>query len=144
MSKCFQYFRKNATSAAVLLPFDIETIIDDWCGLRKKMVRSVPAAFTRDEWAYILMFIERGNLLRPFQCNFGELCDKTESPLSLLAKPRGNIALWLPNNVSLLGPLMLILVSLTGNPLRMKGGTRSENITGIFRDYVLASLGRVF
>jgi len=140
MSKCFQYFRRDDATVAVMLPFDLGRIIDDWCRLRKTMVRNVPSAFTRDEWAYMLMFLERDNLMRPFQQNFGYLCGGEERPLRLLLKPRGTIALWLPNNVSLLGPLMLILVSLTGNALRMKGGTRSDNLTGIFREYVLSAL----
>ena len=140
MSECFHYFISDDATVALVLPFDLERVIDDWCKLRKRMVRSVPSSFTRDEWAYMLMFLEKDNLMQAFRNTFGNPTDKPEKPLRLLVKPRGEIALWLPNNVSLLGPLMLILVSLTGNSLRMKGGTRSDNLTGTFRDYVLTAL----
>ena len=55
--------------------------------------------------------------------------------MSLFARPRGAVGLWLPNNVSLLGPLMLIVVSLSGNPLCMKAGSRSEDLTGVFLEF---------
>ena len=140
MSEFLQYFRHIDHMIALMLPFDLQRLIEDWRKLRRAMVRNVPAAFTRDEWAYMLMFLDQENLLRPFKHAFGQPVDHPEGPPRLLIKPRGEIALWLPNNVSLLGPLMLILISLTGNPLRMKSGTRSENLTGTFRDYVLSAL----
>ena len=140
MSDSLQYFRHMDHTIALMLPFDFQRLIADWGKLRRAMVRSVPDAFTRDEWAYMLMFLDQDNLMRPFQQTFGQPVNQPEAPLKLLVKPRGEIALWLPNNVSLLGPLMLILISLTGNTLRMKGGTRSENLTGTFRDYVLTAL----
>ena len=56
-------------------------------------------------------------------------------------RPRGVVAVWLPNNVSLLGPLTLILLSLTGNRLRLKGGSRSQDLTGIFLAFARRHLG---
>ena len=46
------------------------------------------------------------------------------------------MAVWLPNNVSLLGPLVMILLSLTGNRLRFKAGSRSEDLCGALIDFV--------
>lgn len=140
MSDHLHYFRHLNGTIALMLHFDLQSLIADWCKLRGAMVRSVPDAFKRDEWAYMLMFLDQDNLMRPYQQTFGQPVSCPEGPLKLLVKPRGEIALWLPNNVSLLGPLMMILISLTGNPLRMKGGTRSENLTGTFRDYALSAL----
>jgi len=140
MSDFIQYFRHTDGTIALMLDFDLQGLIEDWRKLRRAMVRNISGGFTRDEWAYMLMFLDQDNLMRPFQQTFGQPVSYPEGPLKILAKPRGEIALWLPNNVSLLGPLMLILISLTGNPLRMKGGTRSENLTGTFRDYALSAL----
>jgi hypothetical protein len=42
--------------------------------------------------------------------------------------------------VSLLGALTLVLLSLTGNPIRMKAGSRGSDLTGIFLEYALAHL----
>lgn len=140
MSELLHYFQSEGEVTAVLLPFDADAVVADWCGLRTKMVRNVPAAFTRDEWAYMITFLEAENLTRPFERTFGRRVAAAEKRMRLFAKPRGEIALWLPNNVSLLGPLMMILISLTGNPARMKGGTRSENLTAVFREFALEHL----
>jgi hypothetical protein len=46
----------------------------------------------------------------------------------------------LPNNVSLLGPLTLILLSLTGQPIRLKLGSSAQDLTGAFLQYAEANL----
>jgi hypothetical protein len=58
----------------------------------------------------------------------------------LLYRPRGPIAVWLPNNVSLLGPLSLILLSLTGQSIHLKLGSSAQDLTGAFLQYALANL----
>lgn len=47
-------------------------------------------------------------------------------------RPRGRVALWLPNNVSLLGPLTIILLVLTGNRIRVKAGSRADDLATAF------------
>ncbi len=119
----------------VALPFDLADLLAGWRLVRAAMLKEVPAEFTRDEWAYLAAFLSESNLRLPFARSFGAAtADVGES--GLLARPRGRVALWLPNNVSLLGPLMLIVVSLTGNRLRMKAGSRSEDLTGVFLEFV--------
>jgi len=118
----------------VVLPFDFEAQISGWSKVRAAMLKEVPAEFTRDEWAYLVSFLDLENLKRPFQHSFGNRAEAQRFP-SLLVKPRGPIGLWLPNNVSLLGPLMLIIVSLTGNPLRMKAGSRSRDLAVVFLEF---------
>lgn len=127
-------FRGTMGSIRLALPFDLDEQIAGWSRVRAAMMKAVPAEFTRDEWAYLVGFLERENLRRPFHQSFG-LCDETGGPPSLVAKPRGPVALWLPNNVSLLGPLMLIVISLSGNQLRMKAGSRSEDLTRAFLEF---------
>jgi hypothetical protein len=140
MSEHIRYFKSPAGCAAVALPFDFRQAIADWAALRKRMVKEVPPAFTRDEWAYLVTFLEPGNLEQPFIESFGAPIDSPDSKLHSLYRPRGAIAVWLPNNVSLLGPLTLVLLSLTGQPIRLKLGSSAEDLTGAFLDYALANL----
>ena len=136
MSEHLHYFAQPAGVLALALPFPIEEVLGDWDGLRRQMIREVPAAFTRDEWAYLISFLERHQLAGVYEQTFG--CSTFESPPGgcyALARPRGPVAIWLPNNVSLLGPLTLILMSLSGNWLRLKGGSHGNDMTGAFLEF---------
>ena len=124
----------------VTAPFDLRALIAGWSSVRSAMLKQVPPEFTRDEWAYLVTFLAEENLWRPLQQSFGER-SADGSPVSLLARPRGLVGLWLPNNVSLLGPLMLIIVSLAGNDLRIKAGSRSEDLTGVFLEFARSHAG---
>jgi len=123
------FFRAPGGAVAAALPLDLEALIAEWASLRPRMARELPAAFSRDEWAYLMDFLAPANLRRPFADAFGEPIDPPATAPSRLFRPRGPVALWLPNNVSLLGPLTLVLLSLTGQPVRIKGGSHSENLT---------------
>lgn len=140
MSIKVHYFISNESAAVVALPFNINEMIDNWGQLHSIMTRKIPKAFTRDEWAYLIRFLEKENLMQPFSRTFGVLQEASLGKTDYLIKPRGMISLWLPSNVSLLGPLMLILLSLSMNPIRIKGGSKAENLTGIFFDFALEHL----
>jgi hypothetical protein len=140
MYKHLHVFQMNRKVTAVALPFEVDSIIEDWHNLRKIMIKNIPAEFTRDEWAYLIAFLAKENLHQPFDSTFGNPLNIPSKPVSYLARPRGNIGLWLPNNVSLLGPLMLVLLGLSGNPIRAKAGSQSENLTGIFLNFALQNL----
>jgi hypothetical protein len=127
-------FRGNYGLARVALPFDLAAQIAGWSTVQTAMLKEVPAEFARDEWAYLATFLDAENLWRSFQQSFGNYSKKQDSP-ALLARPRGSVGLWLPNNVNLLGPLMLIVVSLTGNFLRIKAGSRSRDLTAAFLEF---------
>jgi hypothetical protein len=101
------------------------------------MTQQMPQVFSRDEWAYLITFLDHDKLLGTFEQAFGKSVSIASAPVSALARPRGPIAIWLPNNVSLLGPLTLILMSLTGNPIRLKGGAKSEDLTGAFLEFAI-------
>ncbi len=140
MSERLQYFSSNKQVTAVILPFEVDKILQDWHSLRGIMIRDIPHEFTRDEWAYLVSFLDKENLYQPFEGTFGNQIRSPEDSVQCLARPRGKVSLWLPNNVSLLGPLMLVLLSLSGNPVRIKGGSQSENLTGVFLNFALANL----
>lgn len=140
MSDHLSYFESSAGTVAVSLPFDYHRAVEDWVALRKTMIRQVPDEFTRDEWAYLVTFLEPGNLLRPFLTSFGVSVTEPSGPFRLLYRPRGPIAIWLPNNVSLLGPLTLVLLSLTGQPMRLKLGSSTEDLAGAFLRYAVSNL----
>jgi hypothetical protein len=125
----------------VALPFALADLLAGWKRVGAAMLREFPAEFTRDEWAYLATFLSESNLRLPFARSFGAAADGGGES-GLLARPRGRVALWLPNNVSLLGPLMLIVVSLTGNRLRIKAGSRSEDLTGVFLEFVRRHAGQ--
>jgi hypothetical protein len=140
MSDRLCYFESNTGTVALSLPFDYRQAVEDWSTLRKTMIRQVPDEFTRDEWAYLVTFLDTGNLLQPFLDSFGTPVAEPSAPPRLQYRPRGLIAVWLPNNVSLLGPLTLVLLSLTGQPIRLKPGSSAEDLAGAFLRYAVANL----
>ena len=124
---------------ALALPFDLDELLADWASLRVPMTRAIAPGFERDEWAYLIQFISTESLSAVFEDSFGK---RSQAPtaLGLFLRPRGQVAIWLPNNVSLLGPLTMVLLSLTGNRLALKGGSRSEDLTGQFLAYAFENL----
>jgi hypothetical protein len=126
-------------AGAVALPFALEELLADWASLRLQMTRAVAPGFERDEWAYVIQFISEEHLAEVYASAFGARREDHASP-GLLLRPRGTVAIWLPNNVSLLGPLSLVLLSITGNRLLLKGGSRSEDLSGAFLAYVFEHL----
>jgi hypothetical protein len=136
MSEHLACFESTDGVARVILPFDYNQAIADWAALRKTMVRQVPDGFTRDEWAYLVTFLDHENLTAPFVRSFGKPAPTASSPAGMVYRPRGGIAVWLPNNVSLLGPLVMVLLSLTGQPIRLKLGSTTDDLAGAFLEYV--------
>jgi hypothetical protein len=130
------YFRRNSGLHRVLLPFPLSEILEGYAELRARMARSMPEEFAREEWAYLIRFIDPQQLQRLFTASFGE-----ESPavseVDVIYRPRGRIAIWLPNNVSLLGPLLLVLSSMTGNPVTVKRGLEAVDLAGAFQKFIL-------
>jgi hypothetical protein len=121
--------------------FDSFELARGWESLRSRMIRQQPEEFSRPEWAYLISFMAPSRIEAVIRHGFGplEASYPREGPFCLL-RPRGEVALWLPNNVSLLGPLTLILVSLTGNRITAKGGSRSEDLTRPFIEFALEHL----
>jgi hypothetical protein len=140
MSDRVTFFDDNNRRIAVALPFDLDAWIGEWSGLRSMMIRSCPDAFTRDEWAYLITFLDPELLRRVFESHFGKRAPDSNAQVTALVRPRGPIAIWLPNNVSLLGPLTLILASLSGNPVWLKAGSHSEDLATAFLDFCRTSL----
>jgi hypothetical protein len=130
MCDSFELFESPFGIAALALPVAPRRIIAGWGSLRSVMCKTMPSEFSRDEWAYLISFLDPDSLGAPFLEAFGEPVDSGR--VSRLVRPRGVVAVWLPNNVSLLGPLTLILLSLTGNRILLKGGSRSQDLTGAF------------
>ena len=120
------------------LPFYAARMIRDWSSLLPSMARVRSEAFTRVEWAYLMTFLDAENLWRPFLEEFGNPTEaRGEGPVQSY-RPRGQVALWLPNNVSLLGPLAAILISLSGCPMQIKLGSRGLDLVNAFFDFVRA------
>ena len=138
MSDHLVHFVQGDRACAVALGYALEARLAQWDALRKRMARGVPDAFTRDEWAYLVTFLDRSNLCEPFAQSFGE--PAPSGKVGALFRPRGPIAIWLPNNVSLLGPLTLILTSFAARPIRVKTGSRSNDLCAAFVDYALENL----
>ena len=128
------YFRQQGVSYCVGLGVQLENIIDAYQEVRIKMIRNVPADFTRDEWAYLIAFLEKKNLLKPFEQNFGQQI--SEAPFEYYFKIKPRVATWLPNNVSLLGPLTFTLLSLTGCKQKIKVGSHADNLLVKFIEYL--------
>lgn len=120
----------------VALPFELDALCDEYDALTARMARRpAPAAFSRDEWGYLLSFL-RGDAIRAvFIDSFGPM-GEGHGP-ARIARPPLTIAVWLPNNVSLLGPLTAALCLLTGARVSAKAGIASENLTAALRDEIL-------
>jgi hypothetical protein len=116
----------------VLLPFALDDLVDGWVAVRRAMLRDVPEPFSRDEWAHLAASLDPAALRAPFETSFGA------TSRASIARARGRVAVWLPNNVSLLGPLTSILLSLTGAPLTLKVGTRGDDLMTPWLDFVRA------
>ncbi len=140
VSDHFYFFAAPHRSTAVVLPFDLHEMVANWAALRSDMAKSRPAAFHREEWAYLISFLDKSNLLSPFLRFFGEPVASPTNAINRMLRPRGPVAVWLPGNVSLLGPLTLILLSLTGNALRLKSSSQGENLSQAFLDFALKHL----
>jgi len=130
MCEPLSFFESASGCTALALPFLERQIVAEWGALRGAMRRTVPTGFSRDEWAYLMAFLAPENLHAPFVEAFGQPVEGGRP--SRLVRPRGVVAVWLPNNVSLLGPLTLILLTLTGNRILLKAGSRSDDLTGAF------------
>ncbi len=135
------FFYNNSAAQAVSLDFDLNQRLDEWESLRKVMVLRVPDMFTRDEWAYLITFLQRDQLYSIFTQTFGMPIDVPDSrAIDALFRARQKVSVWLPNNVSLLGPLVLIMISLTGATITLKVGSRSEDICQAFLEYCITHL----
>lgn len=64
MSERLTYFDDGSRQIAVALPFDLDAWIGEWSGLRSTMIRNCPDAFARDEWAYLITFLDPKALRR--------------------------------------------------------------------------------
>jgi hypothetical protein len=124
-------FVRPGTTTAVRLPHDLDALLAAWSAVRSRMARNVHPDFARTEWAYLTQFLERGSLLSVFRDTFGEPVPEA-GHADLLAAPRTRVALWLPNNVSMLGPLALVLLSLTGCEVRVKAGSHSRDLCTVW------------
>jgi len=140
MSETFHFFTNAERATCLALSFDLAERLGDWARLQSAMRRHVPDAFTRDEWAYLLAFVAPSNLHKPFVQAFGDPSAQASIRPSIFVRPRGQIAIWLPNNVSLLGPLLLVLSSLTGSNQRIKVGSHAQDLTAAFVNFALEHL----
>lgn len=121
----------------VCLPVPLPELLEEWNEVRKLMIRKMNSDFTRHEWAYLISFLDPKELENVFN---RELC----SDQDLLFRPVSKVALWLPNNVSLLGPLTFILLSLVAPELRVKLGSRGKNLLGSFTNWIVENTqGRI-
>jgi hypothetical protein len=134
------FFSAGGRGTLLLLPFDLDRAIADWAAMRRPMVARKPETFTRAEWAYLISFLDPETLERVFVETFGNRGSVEPGTPREIARPGGTVAIWLPNNVSLLGSLTLVLLSLTGNPLRIKSGSRGDDLTRLFLDYARENL----
>jgi hypothetical protein len=135
MSSRLCWFRSGDTVSALALPILPNDVIADWDSLRKTMLRKRPPDFERDEWAYLVTFLDREHLESVFHSEFGDLIQTPGMGAFRLLRPRGLVGIWLPNNVSLLGPLALIILTLTGCQLWLKSGSEATNLARIFLDF---------
>ncbi len=132
MSEYLHYFESAEGSRAAVFPFPLNEFIDDWASLRAPLLKNKPAAFNRTEWAYLIGELEPKRLASYVERSFGTQLPVAPPSVKTLFRPRGTVAVWLPNNVSLLGPLSAVALSLTGNSLLLKSGSQATDLTAEF------------
>lgn len=91
-------------------------IAEAWSELRGVMIRERPEEITRDEWAYLIQFLAAESL----QGFIGE------------GPGRERVTIVLPNNVSLLGPLVLVVATLGARVVHVKLGSRGDDVVSPF------------
>ncbi len=129
-----RFYGRDGGRVAIALSFSLDALLENYETVRRKMIRERHPDFTRTEWAYLIRFLEAGHLSEVFHRSFGP--ESGEGiPIGLL-RPRERVGLWLPNNVSLLGPLAVVLISLTGAHLSVKIGSRGRDLCGAFVEYL--------
>jgi hypothetical protein len=109
----------------IALPFARADLLRDWATVRSAMIRNRPASFRRDEWAYLLAYLDPATLSSLWDSLAG-------GDGAALFRPRDPVAVWLPNNVSLLGPLTLVGLSLAGAQCHLKGASSGTDLAGDF------------
>ncbi len=131
-------FRRGDVLTEVALPFALDPLCDEYDALTSAMSRTQPPdGFSRDEWGYLVSFLRGAALRAIFAEVFGAPVPVDDEAPRRLALPRQQIAVWLPNNVSLLGPLTVALCLLTGARVRAKSGSGAEDLTVRLRDFIL-------
>jgi hypothetical protein len=90
-----------------------------WSELRSTMIRQRPPALTRDEWAYLIQFVDKNALIA----------------FAATGRGRERVTLVLPNNVSLLGALVLVVATLSARVIRVKLGSKSDDVVEPFLDF---------
>ena len=94
MSEYLHYFQNGGRFTAVALPFRLKEFVRDWIQLRVGMTKRLPTAFSRDEWAYLISFLDEENLWGIFRQSFGQPLDAIhglgrERSAEQLGHPRG-------------------------------------------------------
>ena len=128
-------FNDEGKTASLESEKDIPGIMEDWDKIRKIMLKKPPPEFTRDELAYLVNFISKRELMEIYISTFGDLTQTSRNGHRII-KPIGNVSLWSPNNVSLLAPLTMVLVSISGNKLRIKLGSKGADLCTPLIDWI--------
>lgn len=111
-----------------------DELLADWRAVQLKMARFHHPEFTRGEWAYLLSFCSPSRLLAVLQdCLWSD--DSVKTGRKIL-RPPARVGVWLPNNVSLLGPLSLVLLSLTGCQVWAKAGSKGRDCCLAFIEWL--------
>jgi hypothetical protein len=119
------------------LPHALDAVLADWKILRGRMAREIAPGFARDEWAYLLAFVDPEALAALFERELGARVPADDPradapPPTRILRPRSPVAVWLPSNVSLLGPLMVALLGTVGAEARLKAGSRADDLAASF------------
>jgi hypothetical protein len=109
-----------------------------WGALREAMIKNRPEPFTRDEWAYLIHFLEPSELLSFVEAGFGRYTLSPNGRCTRFARGRDSVVVVLPNNVSLLGPLMIMVATLSAQRIWVKIGTRGADLVRPFLDFASA------
>jgi hypothetical protein len=129
----------GATGKFVYLATHGEALLNAWRDIALAMSKTLPPEFSRNEWAYLIQFAGSSTLRPLLESAFGPMTasmDARRAHARVAFVPRRSCVVWLPNNVTLLGPLTVILLSLTGIPTTIKVGNRSDDLTSLWIEWL--------
>jgi hypothetical protein len=135
MPEVLHRFLREGRSVAVASPHDPAAAAAAWASLRTAMARELHPSFTRDEWAYVMTFLAPSSLGEIVRRTFGAPAGAGETAIDVLHRPRTPVSIWLPSNVSLLGPLTLVVASLSGADIALKAGIENADLTSAFVEF---------
>lgn len=138
LNTCYKDFDHAGHMVRMMLPYNLDALLSDAQALVRQMIKTGPTlSFTRDEWAYLIHTFQPKSLISVFTDTFGPMvtaANPDDQRRYLISRETATV--WLPNNVSLLGPLMVNNLLLAGLTVFAKSGSHASPLLNELQSYI--------